>query len=59
MVACRRGAPHAPCRFTSTLAYSRNAPPGRSVQLLAAHHGFEPQFPDPESGVLPLDEWAK
>ena len=23
---------------------------------LAAHHGFEPQYPESESGVLPLDE---
>jgi hypothetical protein len=25
---------------------------------MAAHQGFEPRSPDPESRVLPLDEWA-
>ena len=36
---------------------TRKPPPGRGFRE-AAGQGFEPQLPDPESGVLPLDDPA-
>ena len=33
-------------------------PPDNGGFSLAAGQGFEPQLPDPESGVLPLDDPA-
>ena len=28
----------------------------RCLRIVAGEQGFEPQLPDPESGVLPLDD---
>ncbi len=32
--------------------------PGSKSHLVAAQQGFEPQLSVPETGVLPLDDWA-
>ena len=44
-----------------TFLQLHRAPFGRSVLVLklAGKLGFEPRYPDPESGVLPLDDFPK
>lgn len=38
----------------------RTLPPSLEVAAAssAAHAGFEPAYPEPKTGVLPLNEWA-